>query len=127
MSTEIPKEKFDLIALISLLFGLAFFIYIIIEKIQNNQDVSKFLLLIPPILSSIALIRLYRKIEKQLEIILAVAAMITSLSLCLETIPVPNNAFQIFMQNSLGYTCLSTISAILIAKVAIMCADHYEN
>ncbi|HCD9028046.1 TPA: hypothetical protein NEF91_005511 [Klebsiella oxytoca] len=104
---------------------MATLIIIVIVKDSKNLPIPKELLLLPPIIASLGIIRFYKSQEKLIEILFGISGSLAALSMCIDSISfLPNDLFAYFMQNKVGYLSLSIIAALLVAKTIISIADY---
>lgn len=124
-----PSQKsINILCFIIMLVAIIALVVIIVVKDSHNLQISKDLLILPPIIASIGITRFYKKWEKLIEILFGISGAITAISLCIDSIPnSQNNYFSHYMQNTIGYLSLSVLAALLCAKTMIMIADYINS
>ncbi|HGT5340540.1 TPA: hypothetical protein ACM36W_004484 [Escherichia coli] len=125
MNYQPTKKSIDIFCLVIIILTMAALIIIVIVKDSKNLPIPKELLLLPPIIASLGIIRFYKSQEKLIEILFGISGSLAALSMCIDSISfLPNDLFAYFMQNKVGYLSLSIIAALLVAKTLISIADY---
>ncbi|WP_141110895.1 hypothetical protein [Citrobacter europaeus] len=125
MNCQPTKKSIDILCLVIIILTMATLIIIVIVKDSKNLPIPKELLLLPPIIASLGIIRFYKSQEKLIEILFGISGSLAALSMCIDSISfLPNDLFAYFMQNKVGYLSLSIIAALLVAKTIISIADY---
>ncbi|EPK3725454.1 hypothetical protein PJ151_005096 [Klebsiella pneumoniae] len=111
-------QYFKLLALILMGIGLFIIGYLIYSKEKTGTSISIYFLLAPPIIISIGLSVFYKRIKRYAELLYAIAAAASALTLCLDALPnSTNNLFPYFFQSILGYLILVWIAALSLANI----------
>ncbi|HCM9264870.1 MULTISPECIES: hypothetical protein [Enterobacterales] len=108
----------NLSALGLMIFGLLAVAYLIYRKENNGMDIYNYFLLAPPIIISFGLSAFYKRIKPHAELLYAIAATASALTLCLDALPdSTNNLFPYFFQSVLGYLILVWVAALSLANI----------
>ncbi|MEI7236349.1 hypothetical protein WCU73_02125 [Pectobacterium brasiliense] len=122
-----PKWLIKLIILIIIATFISL-IFIIYYKEYFHQDLSKYLLLIPPSVLSLGFSVFYKRFQTQAEFIFSLAASVAAMSLCIDSLPnTQNNLFPIFFQTGFGYIILVIIAALSLARIISPMIDKFIN
>lgn len=117
MNNSLPQSyiKFSLGLII---FGFLALLVIIVIKEFNNEFLSKYWLLLPPILLAFGFSIFYERMEKIAEFIFSIASALGALTLCVDTLAnTQNDLFPYFFQSAIGYLILVVIASISLAKI----------
>ncbi|KFX00733.1 hypothetical protein [Pectobacterium carotovorum] len=98
--------------------GFIAVIVVVIVKELNNEILSKYWLLVPPILISFGFSIFYEKLKKIAEFIFSIASALGALTLCIDTLAnTQNNLFPYFFQSVIGYLIIVVIASLSLAKI----------
>ncbi|HGT9011076.1 TPA: hypothetical protein ACM4IV_004729, partial [Escherichia coli] len=117
MNNSLP-QSYTKISLGIIIFGFLALLAIILIKEYNNEFLSKYWLLLPPILLAFGFAIFYKRMEKTAEFIFSIASALGALTLCVDTLAnTQNDLFPYFFQSFIGYLILVVIASISLAKI----------
>lgn len=117
MNNSLP-QSYTKISLGIIVFGFLALLAIILIKEYNNEFLSKYWLLLPPILLAFGFAIFYKRMEKIAEFIFSIASALGALTLCVDTLAnTQNDLFPYFFQSFIGYLILVVIASISLAKI----------
>ncbi|HBW3115276.1 hypothetical protein [Klebsiella michiganensis] len=117
MNNSLP-QSYTKISLGIIIFGFLALLAIILIKEYNNEFLSKYWLLLPPILLAFGFAIFYKRMEKTAEFIFSIASALGALTLCVDTLAnTQNDLFPYFFQSFVGYLILVVIASISLAKI----------
>lgn len=117
MTNSLP-QSYTKISLGIIIFGFLALLAIILIKEYNNEFLSKYWLLLPPILLAFGFAIFYKRMEKTAEFIFSIASALGALTLCVDTLAnTQNDLFPYFFQSFIGYLILVVIASISLAKI----------
>ena len=117
MNNSLP-QSYTKISLGIIIFGFLALLAIILIKEYNNEFLSKYWLLLPPILLAFGFDIFYKRMEKTAEFIFSIASALGALTLCVDTLAnTQNDLFPYFFQSFIGYLILVVIASISLAKI----------
>ncbi|WP_227160355.1 hypothetical protein [Enterobacter cloacae] len=117
MNNSLP-QSYTKISLGIIIFGFLAILAIILIKEYNNEFLSKYWLLLPPILLAFGFAIFYKRMEKTAEFIFSIASALGALTLCVDTLAnTQNDLFPYFFQSFIGYLILVVIASISLAKI----------
>lgn len=91
---------------------------VVIVKELNNEILSKYWLLVPPILIAFGFSIFYEKLKKIAEFIFSIASALGALTLCIDTLAnTQNDLFPYFFQSVIGYLIIVVIASLSLAKI----------
>lgn len=98
--------------------GFIAVIVVVIVKELNNEILSKYWLLVPPILIAFGFSIFYDKLKKIAEFIFSIASALGALTLCIDTLAnTQNDLFPYFFQSVIGYLIIVVIASLSLAKI----------
>ncbi|HEE0120263.1 TPA: hypothetical protein R6W50_002999 [Citrobacter gillenii] len=101
---------------------------IVYYKSYFYQDLSKYLLLIPPAILSVGFSVFYKRFKVQAEWLFSFASAVAAICLCVDSLSgTQNDLFPLFFQSGLGYILLVIISALSFAKIISALVGRFLN